>query len=206
MAETLTNTNGSIILKQNVGFIRPFYFGTVSQTVAVSLSKNGLGWAAAIGPVAEVGGAGNGKGWYTVTLAAADTNTIGVLAYDATAASGGPVDFCDIVQAQIFTDLALDVTGSVSINSSYKKNQPTTLPFVMTVGSPPLPTPGLAPTGQRNFGAGFSPIGGPITDLGSGCYSASLLAADTNAAVGIFRFSSATPNANDQDITLYFQP
>jgi hypothetical protein len=208
MAETLTNTNGALTLKAATAFVRPFYFGTLSQTVTVNLSKNGGTWAAAAGTVAEIGGAGSGKGWYTVSLSNVDTNNAGavgnngVLSYNCTAASGGPVDFCDLVTTTVFPDLSLDGTGRVFTTSNNKQNAAQNVFFAMTVSG--APTPGLSITGFRNFGSGFSAVSGAITDLGNGAYMFAAQPVDTNAPTGLFRFIA--PGADDRDIFLYFVP
>lgn len=207
MAETLTNTNGSLIIKATTAFIRPFYFGTLSQTVTVNLSKNGSAWGAAAGTVAEVGGAGNGKGWYTVTLTTADTGITGVLAYNCTAASGGPVDFCDIVQAQVTTDIVLNSFGRALAGNVLQQNQPVaTFPFTMTKNGVPTPGLGASITAQRNFGSGWSNMSnnGTYTDAGFGNYFIALTNLDTNSVSAIYRFTA--PTADDNNVIVFFSP
>lgn len=214
MAETLTNTNGPIILKQSTLFNRAFYFGTTSQTVTVKLSKNSGAWATAAGAVTEIGGAGNGLGWYSVALTVVDTNnsgalgSLGQLAYNCTAASGGPVDFTDVVQTTVFTDLLMDSGGRVFITASVKQSQPVTIPFVMTVGNPPQATPGLTVTAQRTLGgSGYALCtnSNTITDLGGGTYALNLSTTDT-AIAGFILLKLTAPGANDLYMELTTQP
>jgi hypothetical protein len=203
MAETLPGN--SFVLKQSTIFVRSFFYGTTAQTVAVSLSKNGAAFAGAGGAVAEIA-----NGWYSVTLNPTDTNTIGILAYHATAASGGPADFCDYVQSQILPDLALNPSGQVLVSSNLKQNQPFSALFFMTQIGTTNPAPGLMVTGQRTFGvAGFSNVAGAVAECGGannggGWYVFSGLVADSANAVAGFKFSS--PGANDTDFSLWFQP
>jgi hypothetical protein len=60
--------------------------GVPGLSPAVLLSKNGGPFAAPAGAVAEVGGTGNGHGYYQVAPNAADANTAGPLVLRATAA------------------------------------------------------------------------------------------------------------------------
>jgi hypothetical protein len=200
------------VLKQATTYFRVFPMVQLADhvspllgaTVTVNLSKNTAGFAAMAGNSGTAIEIGNG--FYYAPLTPVDSNTIGDLAYNCTATGGDPTQFVDQVQLHLLSDVNIDASGNVSITSSYKKNQAALLPFTMTVGNPPLATAGLAPAGQKNFGSGFTPIAGAITDLGNGAYLASLLAADTNAPVAYYHFTSTTPNANEQDITVYFQP
>lgn len=187
-----------MILKQTTAYSRKFLMvlssdhvtGATGKTVTVKLSKGaGATFGAAAGTVTELDST-NGPGWYQVALTTVDTGTLGDLAYACTASGCDSSDFKDEVQAQVFTDLNLDIaTGRVKILSGVQQNQALTIMFPMTIQG--VPTPGLTVTGQRNFGSGFSLIGGTITDLGGGDYKASLLAADTNAAAVIYKIGRA---------------
>ena len=179
----------------------------LSASIVVKLSKGpGAAGTTAAGAVTELD-ATNLPGMYQVSLTNVDTNTAGDLGFDCSVATCDHTTFIDQVQATgSFLELVVDGTGRVFITSSYKQNTAVLLPFTMTVGNPPVATAGLAPTGQRNFGSGYSAISGAITDLGNGAYLASLVAADTNAPVAYYHFTSATPNSNEQDITVFFQP
>jgi hypothetical protein len=66
--------------------------GAPSLTPAVTLAKNGGAFAAAAGAVTEVGGAGNGGGWYQLAGHATDRNTLGTLLVKATATGADPSD------------------------------------------------------------------------------------------------------------------
>jgi hypothetical protein len=204
------------ILKQSTAYARKFLMVLSSDhitgatglaaSIVVKLSKGpGAAGTTAAGAVTELD-ATNLPGMYQVSLTSVDTNTNGDLGFDCSVATCDHTTFVDQVQATIFTDLMIDGTGRVYITSNYKQNQTALLPFTMTVGNPPVATAGLAPVGQRNFGSGYSSISGAITDLGNGAYLASLLATDTNAAVAYYHFTSTVPNANEQDITVFFQP
>ncbi len=190
-----------IILKAGVSYNRLMFFGTTAQTLTVNLSKAGAAFAAGAGSVTEIA-----NGWYKYGLTGGDTNTPGDLAYHVTASSGGPLDFADQVQSQIFTDLALNANGQALIGSNIKQGQPWNgFMFVMTVGNPPVPTAGLTVTAQRNLaGAGFSPCANSPTDQGNGIYSINFAGSDTNAAFVIFRFTAS--GANDLDYLAITQP
>jgi hypothetical protein len=66
--------------------------GKISLSPTVTLSKNGGSFGAAAGAVTEIGGAGNGNGWYKVAGNATDSNTLGTLVLHATAAGADPTD------------------------------------------------------------------------------------------------------------------
>src|SRR6516164_7195339 len=214
MAETLTNTNGSFVIKQNTGFPRPFFFGTPGTTVTVHLSKP-VGMTMTAFATAH-GGSPAGQavelsaGWYYFPLDVVDTNSSGALAYNCTGLAGGPVDFCDIVETQKFSDLALDANGRVLVSSNLKQGQSFTALFFMTQVGTTNPAPGLVVTGQRTFGVlGFANVTGLIAEVGgtaagSGWYVFQGAASDSANPVVGFKFSS--PGANDSDFSLWFQP
>lgn len=141
-------------------------------------------------------------GWYQILLSATDTSVTGDLTFSCTGSGADPTDFVDQIQGQVFTDLVINGSGRVQIASGVQQNQSLTIMFPMTIQG--VPTPGLTVTGQRNFGSGFSLIAGTITDLGSGDYKATLLAADTNSAAALYRFIAAS--ADDRNIALQFDP
>lgn len=95
------------LLKQSTVYTRVFLMvqssdhvsGIAGATVAVSLSKAGGAFAAAGGTVSEIG-----NGFYKIALTAADTNTLGDLAFHATATGADPTDFIDQVAANILGD------------------------------------------------------------------------------------------------------
>ena len=57
-----------------------------SPSPTTFISKNGQAWAATTNSATEIGGAGNGEGFYVVALTATETNTDGPLAIYASAA------------------------------------------------------------------------------------------------------------------------
>ena len=203
MAETLPG--GGWILKVNTPINPPFFFGTTGQTVTVTISKNGLGFGATANSPTEIA-----NGWYLLQLAASDVATPGMLSYHATASSGGPADWQDFVQSNIFTDLSININGQVGVTSNVKQNTAFPVLFFMTLLSTGAAAPGLTPTGVRTFGGGgFAPIGGLISEVGgagngAGWYVASLTASDTNAAAIGLKFSATT--CNDTNISLWTQP
>jgi hypothetical protein len=213
-----TNTTNGIQLLQSTLYLRTFYFGTVSQTVTVAISKNGAAFAApSISATAtEVGGAGNGRGFYSIQLSVPDTGTLGDLAYSCTASSGGPATWTDQVTSQMYgataigvPQLALNSQNQVLVSSNLKQAQNFTALFFMTQVSTTNPAPGLSVTGQRTFGSAFTGVTGSIAEitgvgLGGGWYVFNGTAADSANAVAGFKFSS--PGANDTDFSLWFQP
>src|SRR4051812_3204894 len=74
--------------------------GKTGLTPTLTLSKNAAAFAAAGGAVTEVG-----SGWYSVALNTTDTNTLGDLAYHATAAGADPTDWSDEITAKLLDDL-----------------------------------------------------------------------------------------------------
>lgn len=64
--------------------------GATGKTVTVTISKNGAAFAAPAGSVAEIS-----DGLYKITLTAADTDTLGDLAFHCTATDCDPTDFTD---------------------------------------------------------------------------------------------------------------
>lgn len=197
-----------MILKVSTVYTRSFLMVLASDHVTgatglvpvVTISKASGSFAGAGGAVSEIG-----NGWYKIVLTTTDVNTVGDLAFHITVATADPTDFVDQVQANILTDINIDASGNVAIASSYKKNQSAVLPFIMTVGNPPIAQVGLTVAAQRSLaGGGFSPCANSVTEIGNGCYSISLAASDTNASVILYRFTATS--ANDQEITLYTQP
>jgi hypothetical protein len=77
----------------------------------VTRSKNGGSFGAVTGAVAEVGGAGLGNGWYKLTPAAGDVDTLGVLVLHATAAGADPADvMVEVVAANVHDATSLGLT------------------------------------------------------------------------------------------------
>ena len=93
----------------------------VSKTLAVVISKNAAGFgnpSAGATNATEVGGAGNGLGWYYVDLSTTDTGTLGPLIVRATA---GTVDNVELAyQVVDATNLgASNLDASVASRSTY---------------------------------------------------------------------------------------
>jgi len=207
-----------MILKQGQIYIRQFLMvlasdhntGAVGATVTVKLGKNGTAGVGTSNNPVQVDSV-NLPGVYSLQLSGSDTNTAGDLWYHCigTSPACDPRDFCDQVQPQVFTDLALDANGRVLVSSPLKQGASFTALFFMTQLGSGAPAPGLTITGQRTFGVpGFSPISGSIAEVGgvnngSGWYVLSGAAADTAACVG---FKMTASGANDADFSLWFQP
>lgn len=200
-----------MILKQSTAWTHQFLMvlasdhvsGATGKAPVVKIGKNGAaGVTAANSPATEVD-ATNLPGVYSITFTPTDLNTNGSFAIAATGTACDPTNEFHRVDSQIFPDLSINGNGQVSITSNFKQNTSIALfPFTMTVGG--IPTAGLTVTAQRNFGSGWSAIGGTVTDLGNGVYKCNLLAADTNSPAAVYRFTAN--GADDRDITVYFQP
>jgi hypothetical protein len=200
-----------VILKQSFPFKRKFLMvlssdhntGATGKTVTVKLSKgDDAAGVTANGVISELDST-NLPGMYQVALTAIDTANINQLGYNCTASGCDTTTFFDSVQANVFTDLNMDASGAIAIKSAIKQNSAVPFfPFTMTVAG--VPTAGLTVTGTRNFGSGFSPISGAISDSGNGTYKANLLAADTNSPSIMFRFVAG--GADDRDIAVFTTP
>ena len=198
-----------MILKVSTTYNRSFsmvtsashYLPLTGASPSVNLSKNGASFSAAAGTVTEIG-----NGFYRIALTAADTGTVGDLAYFITAASGDDVFMVDQVQSTIFTDMLLDSSGNVSIASSIKIGQACSgFMFIMTNSTTHAPQTGLTVTAQRNLaGAGFAPCVNSVSEVGNGVYKINLAGADTNANNIMLRFTAT--GADDLDILLMTQP
>lgn len=80
--------------------------GATGLTPAVTISKAGGAFAAAGGVVIEVS-----SGWYKIALTTTDTNTLGDLAYQITAATADPAGFTDQVGPVDASTLTVAVGG-----------------------------------------------------------------------------------------------
>jgi len=86
------------LLKQSTAYTRMFLMvqsadhitPLTGATVTVTVSKAGAAFGAPGGTVTAVS-----SGWYKIALNTTDTNTLGELAFHATATSGDPTDFVD---------------------------------------------------------------------------------------------------------------
>lgn len=114
------------ILKQSTAFTRMFLMvdstdhvtgktGLSSpDSITLTISKAGGSFSAVGGAIAEVA-----NGWYKVSLTTTDTNTLGDLAFHATASGCDPTDWCDQVTAQILGDtLTANATQINSVSTS----------------------------------------------------------------------------------------
>lgn len=198
------SVQSGIILQQNLTYVRMLYYGTAGQVLTVNLSKAG----AAFGP--NGGGAGAiaevANGWYKVLLSSNDTNTLGDLAYHVTGGAGGPLDFADQVQSQVFQQVLLDNNSRVSISSNIKQNQALNgFTFVMRAVGTNLPATGLAVTAQRSLGgAGFVACANGVAEVALGVYSINLAAADLNSPTVMLLFTA--PGANSLYVPIILQP
>lgn len=178
-----------------------------SAAPVVNISKNAGAFSVATNsPATEIGGTGNGHGWYQIVLTNADLNTVGDLSYFITATSGDPLSFKDQVQTFVFSDLNIDTSGNVSIASSIKRNQALTgFMFLMTNSATHQPQTGLTVTAQRSLaGAGFAPCANAVTELSNGVYTINLGTTDTNANSILYRFTAT--GADDLDLLILTQP
>ena len=197
------------VLKQSVGYTRLFsmvtsashYLPLTGAAPAVNLSKAGAAFGAAAGTVTQVA-----NGFYQIVLTAADTNTLGDLAYYITATSGDAVFMVDQVQLNLFSDLSLDANGRANISSNIRKNTALNgFSFVMTNSTTHAAQSGLTITAQRSLGgAGFAPCANAVSELSNGCYVINLSASDLNANTVLLRFTAA--GADDLDIEILTQP
>lgn len=175
----------------------------LGTALTITFSKAGAAFAAhdAAGTIAEVG-----NGVYSYQLTSTDTNTAGDFAWCVTAAATDQQTFVDQIVPHVLNDFNVDASGNVSIASSVKKNQALNgFMFLMTNSTSHSPQPGLTVTAQRSLaGAGFAPCANAVVELSNGIYTINLAAADTNAAVIMYRFTAT--GADDLDILILTQP
>lgn len=121
-------------LKQSTAYVRTFFMVQSSDhitgitglsspdSITLTISKAGGAFAAVGGTIAEIS-----SGWYKVTLTTTDTNTLGDLAFHATATSADPTDWVDQVTANILGDtLPANVTQVNSVAASASTLEKTT--------------------------------------------------------------------------------
>ena len=214
-------------LRQSTAYTKTFLMddgaGGTGLTVTVNLSKAGAAFGAAAGAVAEIG-----SGWYSVALTTGDTDTLGDLAFNCTAAGANDTNFAlDVIspalvdlQTQI-TALAADVatvTADVAavqsdvtaikavtdnLPESIKKNTPyAKFPFTLVSSSDHItPTTGATVTAQRSIdGAAFALCTNAVVEVGSGWYEIDLSAADLNGTFIALSFTA--PNADARNIAV----
>ena len=125
------------ILKQSTSYTAMFYLVSSTDHISaktgasptVNISKAGAAFGAAAGAVTEVA-----NGWYKVALTTVDTNTLGDLAYDITAAGADATDMKDQVFATTFADLAPPANfSSLSIDGSGRVDVGKTLGTAVTL-------------------------------------------------------------------------
>lgn len=85
--------------------------GKINLAPAVTIAKDGAGFGAPAGVITEVGGAGNGNGWYQLAATAIDTDTLGELLIHATAVGADPADV--MVEVVKFNPQAVAVGAAV---------------------------------------------------------------------------------------------
>ncbi len=201
---------GQVRLKQSTTYKRAFFMASSTDlsgitgqngSLVVKISKAGAAFGTAAGATAEIG-----LGWYSVLLSAADTGTIGDLAYNCACTGASPTNFVDQVQAQVFSDLLLNASGQALIASNVKQNAVLNgFTFVMTNVTTHTPATGLTVVAQRSLaGAGFAPCVNGVTELSNGVYNINLAASDTNAVTVMLRFTAS--GADDLNIMLITQP
>jgi hypothetical protein len=121
--------------------------GKASLTPTVTIRKPAGSFAAPAGAVTEVGGAGNGNGWYQVAGNATDTSALGPLLLHASAEGADPTDDRFEVVAfnpDVATNLGLSALPAVAAGAAgglstldasahllvYSVSQPTTIQTV----------------------------------------------------------------------------
>lgn len=108
------------VLPQSTVYVRSFVMyltGTktaaTGKAVTVNLCKSGAAFGVAAGAVAEIA-----NGWYKVSLTIVDTNTVGDLAFNCTAAACDPTDFTDQVGATPANVIQIDGNSTNGNNAT----------------------------------------------------------------------------------------
>lgn len=128
----------------------------------VNLSKNAAAFGAAAGAVSEVA-----NGWYSVALSAADTNTLGDLAFYITGTGADDTDFVDQVSVRIEDDLAspTNITAGTITTVTNLTNAPTsgdlTAAMKTSVENAVL---NADMTGHQTLGTLGQAVGDPVAD------------------------------------------
>ena len=142
-----------MIIDQGTVYVAVFFMadstapgtGKPSLTPTATLSKAGGAWAAADGAVAEIGGAGNGAGFYSCTLAVTDTDTEGELWIKGVAA--GALDggrFVGQVRAVGIGKLVNDaITGATVAASAITPSEAPNLDVVVSSRATPADVAGV---------------------------------------------------------------
>ena len=133
----------------------------------------------------------NAKGWYSFSLAQAETNADALLFTGKSSTSG-----IDIVGNLIyttppnFTALSVDSSGNAKVQTGIKKNTAiNAYEFVMTDSTTHNPVAGKTVTATRSIdGAAFASASNAVTELSNGVYIINLSAADMNGNTVTFRF------------------
>lgn len=95
--------------------------GKTGLTPAVTLSKSGASFAPAAGAVSEVGG-----GWYALAGNAADRNTLGALAFQATAAGADQANYLyEVVPWDPFDGVRMGLTALPNAAANAANGLPT---------------------------------------------------------------------------------
>ena len=151
--------------------------GKTGLTLTITAGKAGGAFGAITPTVTE-----RGNGWYTLSLTASHTDTLGDLALHITGTGADPTDLtCQIVSRHRSKNLAFPA-----------------FEFVMTDAVTHAPLTGLT---DANFtkqysidGAPFSNLTGTITEVGAGAYQIDLTAGQNNGNNIMLRF--AAPGAD----------
>jgi|SRR5215469_1124090 len=176
-------------------------FGTSGFTINISKGASG-----SMGAAAGVVNAELGNGWYQYAMTSGDTALLGDLAVNITHATADPSDFCDQIQAQVFTQLQMNANGRVLIADNLQQNTAAPfLPFLMLDALTGVPKTGLTVTCQRNLGSGFAPCNqSTATEIANGFYFIALAPSDLNGPSVVFLFTAA--GASNTTFTLFTQP
>lgn len=169
-------------------------------TPSTEISKDGGAFEA--GPT----GAHNTEGWYSVAFTTIHTNTLGNFIIKSHQKSNHrPVSHEFIViPANVYDSLVLG-TGTLHNAAPQKNAAFSDLEFLMTDSTTGDPKIGLTVTGQRSLdGGAFAAVTGSIAEVGNGIYQFDAVAADMNADLLTFRFSSA--GAKDTFVTIKTRP
>jgi hypothetical protein len=142
-------------------------------------------------------------GWYVFSVGPPTTNTLGQLAFQATGAdpSTGATVVSVLTDVQVVPAAVLNPVIAIQRGVAVAA-----VPFPLkTATSPPVAMPGLTVTGQRSLdGGALVALTNPVAEIGSGMYSASLTAAETNAAFIALVFNAA--GAGQTEFVLATQP
>lgn len=135
----------------------------------------------------------NAKGWYTFSVAQAETNADALLFSGKSSTSNIQIVACYVhTTPNRFTTLVINTAGSVPLVSNFKIN--TALPafeFIMTDSTDHNPATGKTVTVTRSIdGAAFGASANSPSEVSAGSYSIDLAAGDLNGRVIMFKASA----------------